>query len=210
MNNRKALIIIAKYPAKERVMTRLRDVLTDDERLNLYENLLQQSVLKLRSIPGVSTFIAFAPSAAEEYFSRFGIPLLTLLDGDLGMRMLHAFQEVFRKGYRHAALVGVDIPGLSISIINRAFALLCRHDLVFGPAQDGGYYLIGMNRPIKEVFSGVPWSSGQTLQKSLHQAELHGLRTGFTDTLSDIDTAKDLQRSGYTFPERQEHKKSKG
>lgn len=204
MSHRNSLIIIAKYPEKENVMTRLRDVLTDDERLRLYESLLQQTVHKLKSIPGVDTCIAFAPPDSEAYFSGFGVNLIPLPAGDLGIRMFHAFKEVFMKGYTRAALVGADIPDLSGSIITGAFELLSTNDLVFGPAKDGGYYLVGMSSLIKEVFEDVPWSSGQTLQRSLNKAGLHGYSVGFTETLSDIDTIEDLKRAGLEFREKQD------
>lgn len=208
MNNSNSLIIIAKYPEKEHVKTRLKGLLTDDERLRLYESLLKQTVHKLRSIPGVSTFIAFAPPDAEVYFSSFNVNLIPLPAGDLGINMFQAFKEVFMKGYTRAALVGADIPDLSGSIITRAFELLSVNDLVFGPAEDGGYYLIGMSSLIKEVFEDVPWSSGQTLQKSLKKAGLYGYSVGFTETLSDIDTIEDLKRSGLDFLEKQELKRT--
>ena len=201
MNNRNSLIIIAKSPEKEHVKTRLKGLLTDEKRLRLYESMLEQTVSKLKSILGVDTFIAFAPPDSEAYFSGFGVNLIPLPPGDLGVRMFHAFKEVFKKGYLRAALVGADIPDLSDSIITRAFELLSLNDLVFGPAEDGGYYLVGMSSLIKEVFEGVPWSSGQTLEKSLKQAGLYGHSVGFTDTLSDIDTIEDLKKSGLEFGE---------
>ena len=205
MNNRNSLIIIAKYPQKEHVKTRLKGLLTDDERLRLYESLLHQTVDKLKSIPGVSTFIAFAPADSEAYFSEFGVNLIPLPSGDLGERMYHAFQEVFMKGYTKAALVGADIPDLSGSTITGAVELLSDNDLVFGPAKDGGYYLIGMSSLIKEVFEDIPWSSEQTLQRSLMKAGLNGYSVGFTETLSDIDTIDDLKKSGLDFRETGSH-----
>jgi rSAM/selenodomain-associated transferase 1 len=193
MSNENSLIIIAKYPEKENVMTRLKDKMTDEERLRLYESLLQQTVHKLKSIPGVDTCIAFAPPDSEEYFLNFGVHLIPLPAGDLGIRMFHAFKEVFIKGYARAALVGVDIPDLSGSIITRAFKLLSVNDLVFGPANDGGYYMVGMSSLVKEVFEDVPWSTEETLQSSLDKAGHYGYSVGFTETLSDIDTVKDLK-----------------
>lgn len=200
MTGKNALIIIAKYPRKENVMTRLKGVMPDDKRLCFYESFLKKAVLELRSIPLVDTFIAFAPAHSEGYFSRFGLGIIPLPPGDLGTRMFYAFQAVFDKGYCRAALVGVDIPDLRRDIITKAFHLLSSHDVVFGPAEDGGYYLVGISSPIREIFEDVPWSSAETLQKSLEKARLHRYRVGFTDTLSDIDTPDDLRKSGYSPP----------
>lgn len=195
--NRNALIIIAKHPEKESVMTRLKGLMPDDKRLALYITLLNRTLRKLGSIPGVDTFIAFAPESAGEYFKQFNVKLIPLYEGDLGAGMFEAFREVFGSGYQRASLVGADIPDLSDSIILDSFDILSENDLVYGPARDGGYYLIGMRRLIKEVFKNVPWSSDQTLKKSLEQADRFGYRTGFTKVLSDIDTIEDVKSSGF-------------
>lgn len=194
--NSNALIIIAKYPYKDNVMTRLRGVMPDEKRLELYESLLHSTLEKLGKVPGTDTFIAFAPGEAEDYFLRFGARLIPLDRKDLGRGMFTAFKEVFNAGYRKAALVGADIPDLSVSIILDAFDVLSENSVVFGPAKDGGYYLVGMKKLIKEVFENVPWSSEQTLEKSVLQAKSAGESVGFTRTLYDIDTAEDLKRAG--------------
>ena len=193
--NRNALIIIAKYPEKESVKTRLKGLMPDNKRLQLYITLLNHTLRKLGSIPGVDTFIAFAPENAGEYFKQFNVKLIPLHEGDLGKRMFEALREVFGSGYQRASLVGADIPDLCDSIILDSFDILSENDLVYGPAEDGGYYLVGMRKLIKEVFENVPWSSDQTLGKSLEQAGRFGYRTGFTRMLSDIDTIEDVKRS---------------
>jgi glycosyltransferase A (GT-A) superfamily protein (DUF2064 family) len=110
--------------------------------------------------------------------------------------MYAAFEEVFNQGYEKVSLVGADIPDLSAAIIMRSFEILEETDLVFGPARDGGYYLVGMSKLIREVFQHVPWSSSKTLEQSLEQARKYGYSSGFVDTLRDIDTSEDLNRSG--------------
>lgn len=194
--SKNALIIIAKYPEEGTVKTRLKGVLSDQERLKLYVTLLTHTVEKLKAIRGVNTFIAFAPESSHEYFSQFNVGLISLHKGDLGIRMFEAFKEVFDTGYQKAALVGADIPDLSASIILSAMNILSDNDLVYGPAKDGGYYLVGMSRLIREVFEDVPWSSDQTLKKSILKAEQYNYSVDFTETLSDIDTIDDLKRAG--------------
>lgn len=194
--NRKALIIIAKRPENGKVKTRLNGFMSGDRILRLYMHLLDHTVKKLGDIPGVTTFIAFAPEDAGEYFSRFDVRTIPLPWSDLGTTMFNAFAEVFHAGYQKAALVGADIPDLSATIVLKAFELLSDNDLVFGPAEDGGYYLIGMTKLIQEVFDSVPWSSRETLKKTLEQAHRAGYSTAFTETLSDIDTIEDVKKSG--------------
>lgn len=197
MKNRNALIIIAKYPEAGFVKTRLNGFMPDDKILELYKYLLEQTIHKLRGIPGIDTYIAYAPEHAKEYFSQFGTGLICLSPGDLGLNMSHSFNMVFQKGYQMAALVGADIPDLSASIILNAFDLLSGTDLVYGPAEDGGYYLVGMRKLIKEVFENVPWSSDTTLSKSLEQAGKAGHSVRFTETLRDIDKIEDVKKAGF-------------
>ncbi len=194
--NKNALIIIAKYPEKDTVKTRLKGLMPDDQRLELYVSLLNNTVKKLGAITGIDTLIAFAPDRAREYFTQFNVGLIPLHKGDLGIRMLEAFTAVFKSGYQKAALVGADIPDLSKSIILNAFDILSVNDLVYGPAEDGGYYLVGMRELIKEVFESIPWSSDQTLKKSIEQAKRFNHSIGFTKTLSDIDTIDDVRNAG--------------
>lgn len=199
MKNSKALIIIAKYPEKETVKTRLKGLIPDEKRLELYTVLLEQTVRKLKAIPGVDTFIAYAPRNSEDYFIRFGVNLIALPEGDLGERMFFAFEKILSSGYKKVSLVGADIPALSAAIIQKSFELLSDKDIVYGPAKDGGYYLVGMSKLVKEIFENVPWSSDSTLKKSLEQAERHGYSVAFTETLSDIDTIEDVKRAGFIF-----------
>ncbi len=194
MKNKNALIIIAKYPETGFVKTRLNGFMPDEKILELYKYLLEQTIHKLREIPGVDTYIAYAPEHVEEYFSRFRTGLIRLSAYDLGLNMSHSFDVIFRKGYQKAALVGADIQDLSASIILHAFDLLSDNDLVYGPAEDGGYYLVGMRKLIKEVFEDVPWSSDQTLKRSLEQANKAGCTVGYTEILSDIDTIEDVEK----------------
>lgn len=197
MKNKNALIIIAKHPDKGNVKTRLTGMMSDENRVRLYTSLLKSTFNRLGSISGVDTFIAFAPREAERYFSSFGHFLIPLPEGDLGVRMFHAFKGVFGNGYQKAALVGVDIPDLSCHIILKAFELLNNSDVVFGPAQDGGYYLIAMKKPIHELFHGVPWSSEITLQRSIEKANDINYTISFTEKLSDIDTIEDVKKAGF-------------
>jgi rSAM/selenodomain-associated transferase 1 len=194
--NENALIVIAKYPERESVKTRLKGLIPDKKRLELYVSLLEHTVQKMKSVPGADTFIAYAPVHAGDYFSHFGTRLIPLPDGNLGARMFHAFKEVFHSGYRKAALIGADIPDISVLIIQKAFDFLSDNDIAYGPAKDGGYYLVGMRKLIKEIFEKVPWSSDQTLKKSIEQAKKSGYSIAFTEMLSDIDTIEDARRAG--------------
>lgn len=199
MKDNNALIIIAKLPQRDSVMTRLIGSMSDEKRIELYIYLLEHTIQKLKEIPEVDTFISYSPPGADSYFSRFGLNLLPLSKGDLGKRMFNAMSKVLTEGYQKAVLVGVDIPELSSSIILKAFELLSDNDVVYGPAKDGGYYLVGIKTLVKEIFQDVQWSTDQTLKQSLERAKICGCRVAMTETLYDIDTIEDVKRAGFLF-----------
>ncbi len=199
MKNKYALIIIAKYPDKDNVMTRLKGSMSDEKRLELYISLLKNTIRKLKEISGVDTFIAYAPPKADEYFSGFGVKLIPLSEGDLGERMFNALNRVLNEGYQKAVLVGIDIPGLTSSIVLKAFELLSYNDVVFGPAKDGGYYLVGIKSPAKEIFKHIQWSTDKTLNQSIERAKQFGYSVALTETFSDIDTIEDVKKAGLIF-----------
>jgi rSAM/selenodomain-associated transferase 1 len=118
------------------------------------------------------------------------LPRLPQGGGDLGQRMMRAFRAL---PPGPAVLIGGDIPGVTPGHIAEAFAALGRHDAVFGPAEDGGYWLIGFRRtgalPVR-VLDGVRWSSEHALADS--EARLRGIRIARVATLRDVDTAADL------------------
>eukprot|EP00850_Spirogloea_muscicola_P008329 SM000044S15976 [mRNA] locus=s44:289093:290273:- [translate_table: standard] len=116
---------------------------------------------------------------------------------DLGARMLAALQEVFRTGASSAIVIGTDVPDLDEHIMMSAFSALEVHQVVFGPAEDGGYYLLGIRQPYAALFEGIPWSTPDVLQCSLAAAAGAGLSVTplcTLPTLADIDTANDLRR----------------
>lgn len=192
-----ALVIMAKEPHPAFVKTRLKKSLTDEKRLALYGRLLETTIEKLRSVPGVDTFIAYTPETALSFFKKFKLGLFPQAEGSLGDRMYNASRKVLDEGYRKAVLVGTDIPDISGSIVMNAFGLLSERDIVFGPAVDGGYYLVGLKRPIMELFEDIPWSSDRTLKESLDTAEKYGFTVATTETLLDIDTLDDVKRAGF-------------
>ena len=156
-----------------------------------------QSARLIRSVrdPRWQIMLAVAPDTAVA--SRVwpaDLPRLPQAGGDLGQRMKRMLTSVpGRSG--PVCLIGADIPGIRPAHITRAFAALGTHDAVFGPAADGGYWLVGARHPARlpqGVFSNVRWSSGHALADTL--ATLPGWRIALTDTLRDVDTGADLYR----------------
>lgn len=112
---------------------------------------------------------------------------------DLGERLLYAFQWIHAQGYQHTILIGSDSPHISRNIIAHARAALNEADVVLGPSDDGGYYLIAMHKP-HDVFSGIPMSTSVVTQRTIEQAERQGLTVQCIDPLFDIDELPDLVR----------------
>jgi glycosyltransferase A (GT-A) superfamily protein (DUF2064 family) len=93
------------------------------------------------------------------------------------------------EGCRRVVLVGTDIPDLTAQILEEAFDALVEHDVVLGPSADGGYWLIGLNRPI-DLFENIDWGSPQVFSQTMAQARHQGLTVSTLKCLSDVDTAR--------------------
>ena len=117
--------------------------------------------------------------------------------GDLGQRMARAFQEAFRRTKGAAVIVGSDIPEISAGTLQRAFEGLQKHDLVLGPARDGGYYLVGLQNTVpaetcSRLFDNINWGTGDVLSQTLQRAKESGLRLMLLESLGDVDRPADL------------------
>ncbi len=112
---------------------------------------------------------------------------------DLGARMAHAFREAFSTGARRAVIIGSDCPHLTTSIIRKALASLGTVDAVIGPAQDGGYYLIGVSKPMPFLFQRVSWGTGRVFRTTAGRLARRGLRWKRLTMLRDVDRMSDLR-----------------
>ena len=113
---------------------------------------------------------------------------------DLGERLTYAFAQAFAGGAARAVVIGTDCPGLSAALLGQAFEELRTHDLVVGPADDGGYYLLGLSAPRPALFANKAWSTATVLADTLADAARLHLRVARLPTLHDVDGAPDLAR----------------
>ena len=192
-----ALIIFAKAPVPGTVKTRMCPPLTPDEAASLHGSLVMDAVERTRSLREFDVFLACTPRMDHPFFqtlaARHRIRLCDQVGDDLGQRMDHALTAVFRRGYAHALLVGTDIPNLAARHYQRAKAMLQDTDVVLGPTEDGGYYLVGAKRPVPALFADIPWSAGDVLAQSRARAERAGLVVGLLDPEWDLDTFDDVR-----------------
>ncbi len=196
-----ALVIFAKAPIPGQVKTRLCPALTEDEAATLHGSFVLDTLERTKAAANkfklsVDRFLACAPSSTHVFFrimeARHGVTLLEQEGEDLGARMRQAFDRLFAHGYRQICLVGTDVPSLPLTHYRDAVESLTRHDLVLGPAKDGGYYLIGMTTPHPDLFMDIPWSTDQVLTLTHQKAASAGLKTALLPVWNDVDTVRDL------------------
>jgi rSAM/selenodomain-associated transferase 1 len=136
-------------------------------------------------------------SSHENFTSICNKGNIYLQDGvDLGARMDGAIRHtLLDRNVESVILVGTDCPALTTSYLDQALlALESGVDVVLGPAEDGGYVLVGMRRPIGAVFEGIPWGSDQVMRRTLEALKAHELSYRLLDTLWDVDRPEDLAR----------------
>jgi hypothetical protein len=204
-----ALVIFAKAPIPGQVKTRLCPPLTPDEAATLHGSFVMDQLERTKaavtkwSLP-CDRYLACAPSSAHTFFKimeeRHGVRLIDQIGDDLGTRMTQAFATLFAQGYGRVLIVGTDVPSLPLGHFQQAIALLETHDLVLGPALDGGYYLIGLRRAVPELVTGIPWSTSQVLSTTQERAVSLGLKTATLPPWRDIDTIDDLRALIETLP----------
>jgi uncharacterized protein len=189
------LLVFVRAPRRGGVKTRLAAEVGEDAALAVYRRLAEHTLAEARSLAGVELCVHHAPADAAAEVRAWlgeGPRYLPQADGGLGERMRDAFARAFAGGARRVAIVGSDLPGLSAVLLARAFRLLEERDAVLGPARDGGYYLLGLRRPVEGVFAGVPWSTPRVLAATLERFRAAGIEPALLEELADVDRAEDL------------------
>jgi uncharacterized protein len=131
---------------------------------------------------------------APDFAAPGGVAVRRQLGAGLGERLVSAFGQLLADSADRAVVIGADCPDLEPAAIRRAFAALEQHDLVIGPAHDGGYYLIGLSRPAPALFDQVSWGTDRVCAQTLERADRGGLAVATLEILGDIDTPEDLVR----------------
>jgi rSAM/selenodomain-associated transferase 1 len=190
------LLVFLKAPRPGRVKTRLAAAVGEAAAAGLYRALAEQVLRATASEGEYERWICFdPPDAGEEIRAWLGEErLLPQSSGDLGARMAHAFAGAFTRGAARVAVIGSDAPAVSRARVREALDGLGGQDVVLGPARDGGYYLIALDRPRPELFQAVPWSTAAVLAATRERAAALGLRLGLLPLEGDVDTLEDLRR----------------
>lgn len=188
------LIIFAKEPKGSRIKTRLRDVLSRRERVRLYNAFLQDIKCLILRVNRVKKVIAFDGPSKPALLKKLFVGFLFVKQAgcDLGERLYQAFCDGQENGGTRMVIIGSDAPDLPKALIRQAFVKLASHDLVIGPSRDGGYYLVGLNRPHKELFDRIPWSTEKVFKCTIQRAQKKKLRIAILRKWSDVDRPEDL------------------
>lgn len=194
---RECLIIFTRYPEPGKTKTRLIPALGAEGAATLQRKMTEDTlaeVKKLQTFYPVSVEVHFAGGNEQLMQGWLGstITYHRQSGGDIGCRMASAFQASFEAGMNAVVIIGIDCPDLNAQLIAQAFQTLRQYDLVLGPAQDGGYYLIGLRRSIPELFTGIHWSTAEVLQKTLGIAQRLKLSVAQLPILRDVDRPEDL------------------
>jgi len=195
---RQRVIIFGRYPFPGKVKTRLIPHLGPAGAADLQRELTEAS-LRI-----VTRFAASSERESEFCFEGGnrdkvlnwlgrGILLSEQEKGDLGQRMYAALLKAFQNGSRRVVLLGTDIPGLTQGHLQEAFRMLREKDVVLGPSTDGGYWLVGMNRPL-DIFEGMTWGDDTVLDQTLRVLRGKKLKSHLLKPLMDVDTIEDLQK----------------
>lgn len=186
------LIIFVKNPELGRVKTRLAATVGDHAALDIYMRLLERTKQITRPLPFDKTVFYDRILAKEDLWKAQGFAKDVQPEGDLGQRMSIAFQSSFEKGYKRICIIGSDCYELTTEILSDAFKALESKNTVIGGAKDGGYYLVGMNQWLPEIFLNKAWSTAEVYPSTIKDFIKLGMTFTELPKLNDIDREEDL------------------
>jgi len=185
------LIIFTRNPEPGKVKTRLATDVGDITAFKIYNFLLEHTVSVTKNL-AVSKEVYYSEGIAQNDIWETEIFTKKLQQGEgLGERMKNAFEEGFKNGYQNIIIIGSDLYDLQREDLEKAFQLLQEKHAVIGPATDGGYYLLGMNQLLPEVFENKKWGTSSVLEDTLKN--LKGKNIGLLEARNDVDYYSDIK-----------------
>lgn len=201
-NDAPHLILLTRWPEPGRVKTRLIPALGAEETARLHRWMSETAfatlcrcratcgaTVEIRHCGGAETAMRQWLMGADQYNAQG--------DGNLGARLCRAFADAFARNRRPVVAIGADCPALTESHLAAALAGLADHDLVLGPATDGGYYCLALKAHQPGLFTAIPWGSANVLQETLARATALHLDHLLLETLPDVDRPEDLIHLGH-------------
>lgn len=194
-----AVILFTRVPHPGQTKTRLLPILQPEQCADLHWAFLKDLAEVYRQVDA-HLFVAYTPDPDWELlksvFPRAGY--LAQKGNDLGEKMYRCLRKVLALDYESVILTGSDLPGMTAAHLESGFAVLEETDIAIGPTSDGGYYLIGMKRPCREVFRIEGYGGATVFEKTVAAAKNAGLTVGLAMTCDDVDTPEDLKNLAET------------
>ena len=193
-----ALVLMARMPLPGKVKTRLMPLLTSGEACELYRAMLLDTVEKCLVLEEFDLWVAFTPNNGRRWFEKnidSSIGLMSQRGEALGDRMHNIIEDRYVGGAEAVLVMGTDLPTLPVEHVRRAGHLLRNGtEVVLGPSDDGGYYLIGLCEPDPSLFDGIEWGSELVLEQTLYQSKTVGKLVGKIPSWFDVDEPQDVNR----------------
>jgi len=192
--NKNLIIVFVKNIALGKVKTRLAKTIGNQGAFDVYSELVkvtQTAVQNTKTDKHIYFSETVESNTWESYFKT------TQNGEDLGQRMKNAFIEGFNKGYERIVLIGSDLPDIDAIHLESGLKALQTNDVVFGPALDGGYYLVGLSKLNTAIFDNKPWSQPNLLDTTLQELDENNVSYTLLEPLNDIDTFEDLKASAF-------------
>jgi len=189
--------VFAKAPVAGAVKTRLAAILGPQGAAGLHAELVRRALATAVASRASSVELWCSPDARDPFFARcateFGVALRTQEGEDLGERMRRAFEAAFANG-RALVIIGGDCPALAPRDVSAALDALAEYDAVLAPAEDGGYVLIGLARPVAALFESIAWGGAGVMDATRARLAAAGVRWKELGTLWDVDRPEDYAR----------------
>lgn len=193
MSNPRLLIIFVKNQVEGKVKTRLAETVGNEQALRIYKKLTDYTYSVADAVDADRQVWYSDFNAKDDVWDESErVYAKKLQEGSgLGERMHYAFNDAFENGYQKVAVIGSDCAELSADLISESYQRLEENDLVIGPSEDGGYYLLAMNKCYGQLFDGIYWSTPQVLPQTLEIARRLDLSVHLLPELNDVDTKED-------------------
>lgn len=186
------LIIFVKNPVLGKVKTRLAAGIGNEKALEIYLQLLELT-RKIAEKANCTRHVFYSDEIENDGWDDDKFNKHVQEGDDLGERMKNAFEKVFALGAKKAVIIGSDCPQLTSEIVVESFRILNENDVVIGPAEDGGYYLLGMKNLHAFLFENKEWSTDSVFKDTVMDVAKNQLNYGRSPQLSDLDTVQDLR-----------------
>ena len=192
---RAAIIIFVRKPELGKVKTRLAASIGNEKALEVYNELLAHTKTITQNIVADKFVFYNNEISKNDIWDNNIYKKIVQAKGDLGFKMQEAFSFLFNEGYKKVLIIGSDCFQLEENTIKEALHLLEQKEVVIGPANVGGYYLLGMKRLYPEFFKNKTWSTAEVYKNTLADFKILNLKWAALPTLIDVDTEEDLLAS---------------